>query len=128
MPKATRDIVPLSPYHNLPAGDLVDRLGALKAEIGGLQDQEKALREELIRRGSPSIEGAAYSAAITEAVRWTLDTASRHRYRSRASSRLRTKGMRNERAPQAPSDRKLVVRLRSLDEITLECQAVVLER
>lgn len=74
MPKATRDIVPLSPYHNLSAGDLGDRLGALKAEIGGLQDQEKALREELIRRGSPAIDGAVYSASITEAVRWTLDS------------------------------------------------------
>jgi hypothetical protein len=73
MPQATR-ILPPSPYHNLSAGDLVDRLGALKAEIGGLQSQEKALRDELLHRGSSSIDGAVYSATITEAVRWTLDT------------------------------------------------------
>ena len=74
MPKATC-ILPPSPYHNLSAGDLVDRLGALKAELGGLQAQEKALRDEMIRRGSSSLDGAVYSATITEAVRWTLDTA-----------------------------------------------------
>jgi hypothetical protein len=73
MPKAIVSIPP-SPYHNLSAGDLVDRLGALKAEIGGLQAQEKALRDELIRRKACSIEGAVYSATITDAVRWTLDT------------------------------------------------------
>jgi len=44
MPKATR-ILPLSPYHNLSAGDLVDRLGAIKADLSGLQSQEKALRD-----------------------------------------------------------------------------------
>jgi hypothetical protein len=73
MPKATR-ILPSSPYHNVSVGDLVDRLGAVKTEIGGLQSQEKALREELIRRGTPIIDGAVYSATITEAVRWSLDT------------------------------------------------------
>jgi hypothetical protein len=73
MPKATR-ILPPSPYHNLSAGDLVDRLGALKAEVGGLQAQEKALRDELIARRITCVEGSVYSATITEAVRWTLDT------------------------------------------------------
>jgi hypothetical protein len=71
MPKAT---VILSQFHNLPAGDLVDRLGALKAEIADLESREKALRDELIRRGVPAIEGALYDATITEAVRWTLDS------------------------------------------------------
>jgi hypothetical protein len=74
MPKATR-ILPLSPYHNISAGDLVDRLGAVKAEISGLQAQEKALRDELIRRGSSNTNWAIYSSTITDAVRWTLDTA-----------------------------------------------------
>jgi hypothetical protein len=73
MPKAT-PILSLSPFHNLSAGDLVARLGAVKTELSGLQAQEKALRDELIRRGSSSLEGAVYSATITEAVRWTLDT------------------------------------------------------
>jgi hypothetical protein len=73
MPKATH-ILPLSPFHNISTGDLVNRLGAVKADLGGLQAQEKALRDELISRGSSSAEGAVYSATITEAVRWTLDT------------------------------------------------------
>ena len=73
MPKAI-GILPPSPYHNVSAGDLVDRLGTVKAELVGLQAQEKALRDELIRRGSSILDGAAYSATITEAVRWTLDT------------------------------------------------------
>jgi hypothetical protein len=73
MPKAISSI-PLSPFHNISAGDLADRLGVLKANIAELEVREKALRDELIRRGSPSIEGAVYSATITEAVRWTLDT------------------------------------------------------
>ena len=73
MPQAPR-ILPPSPYHNLSAGDLVDRLGALKAEVGGLQAQEKALRDELIRRKASSLDGAVYRATITEAIRWTLDT------------------------------------------------------
>ena len=71
MPKATSI---LSQFHNIPAGDLVDHLGALKAEIADLETREKALRDELIRRGVPAIEGAVYDATITEAVRWTLDT------------------------------------------------------
>jgi hypothetical protein len=71
MPKATAI---LSQFHNIPAGDLADRLGAVKAEIADLETREKALRDELIRRNVPAIEGDAYSATITDAVRWTLDT------------------------------------------------------
>src|SRR5215469_207962 len=74
MPKAIRDIVSLSPYHNLSAGDLVDRLGALKAEIADLEAREKLPRAELIDRRTACAEGSVYSATITEAVRWTLDT------------------------------------------------------
>jgi hypothetical protein len=72
MPKA---ISILSQFHNLSAGDLVDQLGALKAEIADLETREKALRDELLRRGEPAIDGAAYIATISEAVRWTLNTA-----------------------------------------------------
>jgi len=71
MPKAVSII---SPFHNLPLGDLADQLGTLKAEIADLEAREKTLRDELIRRGVPAIEGALFSAAITGAVRWTLDT------------------------------------------------------
>src|SRR5829696_3853901 len=65
--------IPLSPFHNVPAGDLADRLGALKAEIAALEIREKALRDELIRRGAAAVEGTRYDAAISSAVRWTLD-------------------------------------------------------
>jgi hypothetical protein len=40
MPQATH-ILPSSPYHNLSAGDLVDRLGAVKTEIGTLERVRK---------------------------------------------------------------------------------------
>ena len=73
MPKAIATI-PLSSFHNVPDGDLADRLGAVKAEIADLEAREKALRDELIRRNVAEVEGADYSAAITAAVRWTLDT------------------------------------------------------
>ena len=71
MPKA---VTILSPFHNLAAADLVDRLGALKAEIAVLEAREKSLRDELIRRNVSVIEGDVYAATLTEAVRWTLDT------------------------------------------------------
>ena len=73
MPKATR-ILPLSPYHNISTGDLVDELGALKARIADLEAREKLLHAELIDRRTACPEGAVYSASITEAVRWTLDS------------------------------------------------------
>jgi|SRR4051794_29559696 hypothetical protein len=74
MPKATL-IVSSSPFHNRAAGDLADELGTVKAQIADLEIREKALRDELIRRDVSTIEGAAYSAAITQAVRWSLNTA-----------------------------------------------------
>jgi hypothetical protein len=71
MPKAT---VILSPFHNLSAGDLVDQLGKLKAQIADLETREKALRGALIARCTTAAEGSLYCATITDAVRWTLDT------------------------------------------------------
>ena len=73
MPKATR-ILPLSPYHNISTGDLVDELGALKARIADLEARGKLLRAALVDRRTACAEGAAYSATISEAVRWTLDS------------------------------------------------------
>jgi hypothetical protein len=74
MPKAVANIVSVSPYHNLSAGDLADQLGALKAEIAVLEAREKTLRDELIRRDVSECQGAAFGASITEGVRWTLNT------------------------------------------------------
>ena len=73
MPKAS-SILTLSPFNNLAPGAIADELGTVKAQIADLETREKALRDELIRRGVSAIAGAAYSATITEAVRWTLDT------------------------------------------------------
>src|SRR5258707_10187861 len=70
MPKATAII---SPFHNLPVGELVDQLGSVKAEIADLETREKNLRAELLKRCVIEAEGAQYAAAITQAVRWTLD-------------------------------------------------------
>ncbi|HTV90137.1 MAG TPA: hypothetical protein VME41_14075 [Stellaceae bacterium] len=74
MPKASANIAVISAFHNLSAGDLADQLGTVKAEIAALQSREKALRDELVRRGEREIEGANFSASIADAVRWTLDT------------------------------------------------------
>jgi hypothetical protein len=74
MPKAIAIVSP-SPLNNLAPGALADELGTLKAQIAELQDREKALRDELIRRGETAIQGAAYGATIIESVRWTLNTA-----------------------------------------------------
>jgi hypothetical protein len=74
MPKAVTNIVSVSPYHNLPAGDLADQLGSVKAEIAALEDREKSLRDELIRRGVSECQGTAFGASVTQAVRWTLNT------------------------------------------------------
>lgn len=73
MPKAI-PILPPSPYHNISTGDLVDELGALKARIVDLEAREKLLRAELIDRRATCADGSVYSATITEAVRWTLDS------------------------------------------------------
>jgi hypothetical protein len=74
MPKAVANIASIAPLHNLPPRALVDQLGALKAEIAALEVREKALCDELLRRGQTEAEGALFSATISQAVRWTLDT------------------------------------------------------
>jgi hypothetical protein len=74
MAKVSANIASVNPLHNLPPAQLVDQLGAVKAEIAALEVREKALRDELLHRGITEAEGAMFSAAITQAVRWTLDT------------------------------------------------------
>ena len=70
MPKA----VPiLSPFHNLPVGELVDQLGSVKAEIADLEIRQQSLRAELLKRCVTQAEGAVYAATVTQAVRWTID-------------------------------------------------------
>jgi hypothetical protein len=74
MAKAFANIASISPLHNLPPAQLADQLGALKAEIAALEVREKTLRDELLRRGVTEAEGALFSATITQAVRWTLES------------------------------------------------------
>jgi hypothetical protein len=71
MPKATLIV---SPFHNLPVGEIVDQLGGVKAAIADLESRAKALRDELLRRAVPQVEGAQFGASITQSIRWTLDT------------------------------------------------------
>ena len=44
MPKATVNIVSVSPYHNHSTGDLADELGRLATEIAELEGRRKAFR------------------------------------------------------------------------------------
>jgi len=50
-------------------------LGQLSAEIAELEGRRQAFREELIRRGVSEVEGALFRATVSEAVRWTIDSA-----------------------------------------------------
>jgi len=75
MPKAPAIIASSNPFHNLSAGQLADQLGALKADIADLETREKQLRDELVRRGLSEVEGNLFRATISEAVRWTIETA-----------------------------------------------------
>ena len=74
MAKASANIASVNPLRNLSANALVDQLGAVKAEIAAFEGREKALRDELLRRGLTEAEGARFNATVTQAVRWTLDT------------------------------------------------------
>ena len=44
----------------------------MKAAIAALQERDKSLREELLRRGFGECQGAALSVQVTDAIRWTL--------------------------------------------------------
>jgi hypothetical protein len=74
MAKAFPNIASFNPLRNLSANALVDQLGAVKVEIAALEVREKTLRDEPLCRGLTEAEGARFSATITQAVRWTLDT------------------------------------------------------
>jgi len=77
MPKADNHLTAIpsvSPFHNLTTGSIVDRLGALKAQLADLKGDEEALRGELIARKVEAAEGDLFRATVTEALRETLDT------------------------------------------------------
>ena len=74
MDGATLHSTPVTPLHNLSAGDLADALGKLKAEAANVKAREDALKAELIARGVAEAEGALFRATVSEAARWTLDS------------------------------------------------------
>lgn len=53
---------------------VVDQLGALKAQIAALTDQEKALKKALTESGFAEIDGHLFRATVTWTERATLDT------------------------------------------------------
>jgi hypothetical protein len=60
MPKASAILSPVpsvSSFHNLTVGAIVDRLGALKAQLADLKGDEAALRGELIARKVEAADG-----------------------------------------------------------------------
>jgi hypothetical protein len=76
MPKAAADHTPIafvSPLHSLALGEIVDRLGHVKAEAAEIKAREDVLKAELIARGISDAEGALFRVTISEATRWTLD-------------------------------------------------------
>ncbi len=57
-------------------GQIVDELGALKAQVSDLTKREKALKDEIIRRldGFGVTEGALFRAAVSTSTTCSLDT------------------------------------------------------
>jgi hypothetical protein len=58
---------------NLTEVNVVDQLGLIKAEIAQLQEQEKALKEQLIALGDGKHSGNLYDATVSPTSRDTLD-------------------------------------------------------
>jgi uncharacterized Zn finger protein len=53
--------------------ELVDSLGAIKAEIATLTAREKVLKDKLIALGESAIDGDMYRATVSTSERETLD-------------------------------------------------------
>jgi len=53
---------------------IVDNLGALKAQIAALTDQEKALKKALTESGFAEIDGDLFRATVSWTERATLDS------------------------------------------------------
>jgi hypothetical protein len=73
MPKAVVHHTPVSPFHNLSVGELVDQLGHVKAEAAEIKSREESLRAELIARKVSEAEGYLFRVTIGESLRQTLD-------------------------------------------------------
>jgi hypothetical protein len=53
--------------------NIVDQLGFIKAEIAHLQDQEKAIKEQIIAQGFGSYSGQMFDVTVSPSTRDTLD-------------------------------------------------------
>lgn len=72
-----KQIIGLSPVAPIEVVELaakVDRLAALKAMIDPLQDEEKALKDELKATGRDRIDGTQHTAVVSLSERETLDS------------------------------------------------------
>jgi hypothetical protein len=73
MPKATADLTPLRPLHNLPLAEIVDQLGLVRVGAAEIKSREDLLKAELAARDVREADGALFHVKITEASRWTID-------------------------------------------------------
>lgn len=71
----TPSTVPAAALQDLPDADLIDRLGLLRLRLGAAETEEKAIKNELTRRGIAEAEGNAFKLSVAAATRWTLDSA-----------------------------------------------------
>lgn len=55
-------------------GELVDRLGELKAQISALCMEEREIKEQLIDTRLPSVDGSLFRASISTHERTSLDS------------------------------------------------------
>jgi hypothetical protein len=74
MPKASANLTPLRPLHNLPLAEIVDQLGLVKVAAAEIEAREKTLKAELAARDVREADGALFHVTITTASRWTIDT------------------------------------------------------
>jgi hypothetical protein len=61
-------------FDNLTDAMLADAIGDLDATIKNLQARMKEAKAEFIGRGLEKVAGERFTAALTNAVRWSLDT------------------------------------------------------
>jgi hypothetical protein len=54
-------------------GNLVDELGAVRAQLAALKTRETELRDAIMAHRVGEAEGARYSMALASSVRWSLD-------------------------------------------------------
>ena len=54
---------------NIKNMHIVDQLGNIKAQIADLEEQEKALRDQIVARGEKEVEGDLFRATVSQSER-----------------------------------------------------------